>query len=141
MLVKELGKGSFGSAYLSIEKTTGFVCVLKMIRKDSIGEFEASSFLREIKIQLFLNHPHIPALYGCFDDNESLYLIMEALPSGNLRSRVNKKMPEKEVKIVISQLVSALTYMHSRFVIHRDIKPENIFTFLVSSTALRIISN
>ena len=39
LVVKELGKGTFGSAFMAIEKATGLACVLKTIKKESIGEF------------------------------------------------------------------------------------------------------
>ncbi len=35
-------------------------------------------FIREMKIQLFLNHPNIIKMYGYFDDLSSIYILLEA---------------------------------------------------------------
>ena len=39
---------------------------------------------QEIKIQLYLDHPNILKMYGFFDDAENIYLILEAIPLGNV---------------------------------------------------------
>ena len=58
-------------------KSTGFICALKVISKALIKEENIEEpFLREIKIQFYLNHPNIVKLYGFFHDEESIYLIM-----------------------------------------------------------------
>lgn len=49
--------------------------------------------LREIKIQSYLNHKHITSLYGFFDDQSYIYLIIELLPDGNLQVKKKKKLP------------------------------------------------
>lgn len=33
--------------------------------------------LSEIKLQLYMNHPNILKLYGFFDDQKNIYLILE----------------------------------------------------------------
>ena len=39
---------------------------------------------QEIKIQLYLDHPNVLKMYGFFDDNDNVYLILEAIPLGNV---------------------------------------------------------
>jgi aurora kinase len=41
-------------------------------------------FLREVKIQMFLNHPNIIKMYGCFDDKNNIYIILEVGTGGQL---------------------------------------------------------
>lgn len=86
--------------------------------------------MREIKIQSFVDHFHATSLYGFFDDEEKVYLILELLPTGNLKSQSKgKAIMEPKVNNIIFQVLCAIQYMHSNSIIHRDIKPENIFTF------------
>jgi hypothetical protein len=75
-ILKELGSGSYGKASLAVEKQLGFVCVLKIIEKEKLTEFEVTNLLREVKIQAFLSHKHLTSLYGCFSDDEYIYLVM-----------------------------------------------------------------
>lgn len=43
-----------------------------------------SQVIREIKIQSFLNHPNIIAMYGSAYDSENIYLLLEPCLDGNL---------------------------------------------------------
>lgn len=47
--------------------------------------------MREIKIQSFLDHLHTTSLYGFFDDEEKVYLILELLPTPNLKAQTKGK--------------------------------------------------
>jgi serine/threonine protein kinase len=70
----------------------------------------------------------LTALYGCFQDEDSLYLVLEALPDGSLQQvKKKRKLPEKETAVIVKQVSEGLKYMHEEYVIHRDLKPENLF--------------
>jgi serine/threonine protein kinase len=84
--------------------------------------------VREIKIQSFLKHRHLTSLYGFFDDDSFIYLILEIMPDGSLMQvKKKRKVPESEVSSYVRQICEGLKYMHTEEIIHRDIKPENIF--------------
>jgi len=59
-----------------------------------------------------LNHPNILKLYGYFDDEEKIYLILEYAPWGELYSTLkkqkDKKFSEKEAANYIKQVTEAL---------------------------------
>lgn len=84
--------------------------------------------ISEIKIQLFLEHPNIVALYGVFADEDNIYLLQEPCLEGQLYQKIKKvkKLAEKEAATLVKQVVIAVDYLHSEKIIHRDIKPENI---------------
>lgn len=73
------------------------MCVIKKMSKQRIKDRKVEEhILREIKIQSYLNHSNLTALYGCFHDEENIYLILEALPDGSLQQvKKKKKLPEK----------------------------------------------
>jgi aurora kinase, other len=67
-------------------------------------------------------------LYGFFDDAEHIYLILEYMEGGTLFSHLkrHKTLKEEEVKVHISDIARAISYLHQEGIAHRDIKPENI---------------
>lgn len=87
-----------------------------------------NQLMREIKIQAFLNHPHIVKLYHFFVDEDSAYLVMEPCLGKNLFQNLKEagRMNETLVRELIRQVCTAVEYMHKNNVLHRDIKPENI---------------
>lgn len=84
--------------------------------------------MREVKIQLYLNHPNIVKLYGLFQDYENVYLIMEYCSGNHLYNVIKqrKQFAEQEILGILNNVFEAVAYIHSNGVIHRDIKPENI---------------
>ncbi|KAK2750693.1 spindle assembly checkpoint kinase [Myotisia sp. PD_48] len=126
---KPLGKGKFGRVYLAREKSTGFVCALKVLHtKELVYDRVETQLRREIEIQSNLRHPNILRLFGHFHDSKRVFLILEFAGQGELYKHLRKetRFPEWKAAQYIAQMVAALKYLHKKHVMHRDIKPENI---------------
>lgn len=126
---KPLGKGKFGRVYLARERSTGFVCALKVLHKSELVQGKVEKQLRrEIEIQSNLRHPNILRLYGHFHDSKRVFLILEFAGNGELYKHLRKenRFPEWKAAQYIAQMAAALKYLHKKHVMHRDIKPENI---------------
>ncbi|OAQ70401.1 serine/threonine-protein kinase Eg2 [Pochonia chlamydosporia 170] len=126
---RPLGKGKFGRVYLARERTTGFICALKVLHKNEIqGGGVERQVRREIEIQSNLRHPNILQMFGHFHDNKRIFLILEFAGKGELYKHLRRenRFPEWKSAQYIAQMASALRYLHRKHVIHRDIKPENI---------------
>ena len=129
VLVDEMGEGKYGKVYMAQHRASGFLCALKAVSKARIREENIEEpFIREIKIQMYLNHPNIVKLYGFFADEENIYLVLECCVSGPLlRVMKDKKIfEESEIIETISDVFEAVSFIHCHGVIHRDLKPENI---------------
>lgn len=130
---KPLGKGKFGRVYLAREKSSGFVCALKVLHKSELqqGKVEKQT-RREIEIQSNLAHPNILRLFGHFHDSKRIFLILEFAGQGELYKHLRKaqKFPEWRAAQYIAQMTAALKYLHGKHIMHRDIKPENILVGL-----------
>ncbi|PWI74623.1 serine/threonine-protein kinase [Purpureocillium lilacinum] len=126
---RPLGKGKFGRVYLARERTSGFICALKVLHKSElqVGGVERQ-VRREIEIQSNLRHPNILQLFGHFHDSKRVFLILEFAGKGELYKHLRRenRFPEWKAAQYIAQMASALRYLHRKHVIHRDIKPENI---------------
>lgn len=127
---KPLGKGKFGRVYLVKERTSGFICALKVLYKSELqqGSGVEKQVRREIEIQSNLRHPNILRLFGHFHDPKRIFLILEFAGQGELYKLLRKesRFPEWKAAQYVAQMASALKYLHRKHVIHRDIKPENI---------------
>ncbi|KAF2864394.1 kinase-like protein [Piedraia hortae CBS 480.64] len=130
---KPLGKGKFGRVYLARERSTGFVCALKVLHKSELQQGKVEKQVRrEIEIQSNLAHPNILRLYGHFHDSKRIFLILEFAGKGELYKHLRRaqRFPEKQAAQYVAQMASALRYLHRKHVMHRDIKPENILVGL-----------
>ncbi|OJJ01018.1 hypothetical protein ASPVEDRAFT_40543 [Aspergillus versicolor CBS 583.65] len=126
---KPLGKGKFGRVYLAKERSSGFVCALKVLHKSELQQGGVQKQVRrEIEIQSNLRHPNVLRLYGHFQDSKRIFLILEFAGRGELYKHLRKehRFPEWKAAHYIAQMASALKYLHKKHVMHRDIKPENI---------------
>ena len=126
---RPLGKGKFGRVYLARERSSGFVCALKVQIKNELQQGKVEKQLRrEIEIQSNLRHPNILQLYGHFHDSKRVFLILEFAGKGELYKHLRRedRFPEWKAAQYIAQMAAALKYLHKKHVMHRDIKPENI---------------
>ena len=76
----------------------------------------------------------ITKLFAAFQDETNLYLVMEYVSGGSLRTLINNRetvMPESEAKFYVAEMILAVDEVHKNQYIHRDIKPEN---FLIDAT-------
>ena len=62
-----------------------------MIEKKLIKEEDiVDQFIRELKIQMYLNHANIIKMYGFFDDANYIYIILEVGTGGQLYHQLKK---------------------------------------------------
>jgi aurora kinase len=130
---RPLGKGKFGRVYLARERSSGFVCALKVLHKNELQQGRVEMQVRrEIEIQSHLRHPNILQLYGHFHDSKRVFLILEFAGKGELYKHLRRenRFPEWKAAHYIAQMAAALKYLHRKHVMHRDIKPENILVGL-----------
>jgi len=132
-----LGQGGFGRTYLARD-THRFddLCVLKeflpLNRSDYVVEKSRGLFEREAKTLYQINHPQIPRFLAWFTHNHRLFIVQEYITgqtySHVLRDRQMKgqRFTEPEVVQWLKDLLTVLSYLHSRGIVHRDISPDNI---------------
>ncbi|XP_052229979.1 serine/threonine-protein kinase Nek11-like isoform X2 [Dreissena polymorpha] len=138
-LVKKLGKGNFGTAFLCKDlrhKSTDQDGSLKVLKEISVGDLqpdETVDAMHEARLLRQLDHPSIVQFHDSFIDGESFCIVTEYCEGGDLDMKIadykkNKKLfDEKTVMDWFVQLLLAVHYMHSRRVLHRDLKTRNIF--------------
>lgn len=131
-LLYTIGSGSFGSVYMGINDLVGYPVAIKQIEKKSITTEKGKLHVkREISIMKKAMHQFIVELFEIIDEEDSpyLYLIMELVEHGSIKSLLEQDQPIKEdlARKIFAQLILAVGYLHFGLkVIHRDLKAENI---------------
>ncbi|KAL4914034.1 hypothetical protein BDW62DRAFT_204974 [Aspergillus aurantiobrunneus] len=118
-----IGKGSFGKVYLASHKLTNHS---KVVLKSS--DKEDMNLAREIHHHRQFLHPHIARLYEVIVTEKLVWLVLEYCPGDELYNYLlrNGPLPIDKVKKIFTQLVGAVSYVHSKSCVHRDLKLENI---------------
>ncbi|CAN1199188.1 Calcium-dependent protein kinase 21 [Linum perenne] len=133
-LGKELGRGQFGITYLCTENSTGHTYACKSILKRKLAsKSDREDVKREIQIMQHLSgQPNIVEFKGCYEDRQSVHLVMELCAGGELFDRIIAKghYSEKDAAKICREIVNVVHACHFMGVMHRDLKPEN---FLLSS--------
>lgn len=122
LLVRSIGRGSFGEVWLATDQKLGLNVAIKIyISLDTRGLDE---FKNEFKSVYNLHHPNL--LRSDYFDNvgSNPYLVMPYCPS-SVGDKVGE-MSEDEIWAFVKGVAHGLAYLHANDIIHRDIKPDNI---------------
>ena len=157
-LEKLLGQGGFGITYKAIMKETVSgslgnmevdvpVAIKEFFMKDTcereegtgkitvpsqgscaVVELYRKKFVKEAKNLAQMNHPHIVKVVDVFEENDTVYYVMQYLSGGSLADYVKQHGALDEAIAIkyIQQIGSALEYMHQKHICHYDVKPSNI---------------
>ena len=129
-----IGKGGFGKVWKLEHKRTGELFAMKELSKARIlAKKSVLSVMSERQLLATLHHSFLVNMHYAFQDRSNLYLVMDLMPSGDLRYHLGKvkRFTETQtstchLEFFLACVLTGLDYLHSHQVIHRDIKPENL---------------
>ncbi|CAB9520636.1 Protein kinase 4 (Fragment) [Seminavis robusta] len=129
--IKVLGHGGFGKVWLVKHKETNQHYALKELNKRQIlDRNQAQNVMREREILATLNHPFILGQVSSFQDETSLYILMDLIRGGELYNLIvgteGKGLPVEDAVFYAACIHSALAHFHARLIAYRDLKPENV---------------
>ena len=125
---EEIGRGGMAIVYRALDLRHHRPVALKVLLPQLAVALGAERFLREIRIEAQLNHPHILALIDSGQIGHLLYYLTPWADGGTLRDRL-KREPQlslADALRVVAEIGDALAHAHQAGIVHRDVKPENI---------------
>ena len=132
-IIKELGKGSYGTVYTVKSLIDSNIYVMKKMELNHLNPRQQNECYREVSILKKVSHKNIIKYYSSFLEKNILYIIMEYAELGDLYSLIkhykkhSKFFSELDLWKISSEILSGLDYLHSHNIIHRDIKCLNLF--------------
>ncbi|KAG8885773.1 hypothetical protein FRB97_009478 [Tulasnella sp. 331] len=125
-----LGTGSFATVRKAYSKVSKDVFACKIMAKSKLqhNPKQKEYFERELAILQTLRHYNITRLHEYFEDEATIFIVMEFCGGGDLLTWIQKHgpVPEHQARIWSAQMVDAIEYTHRKRIAHRDLKPENI---------------
>lgn len=104
---------------------TGLVSSIEYAMKSiHLSRVTDDTFITELKNEISilkeLDHPHIVRAMETFEHRNQIFIVMELCSGGDLYSR--DPYTEEQAARIVSSILSAIAYMHSKNIAHRDCK-------------------
>ena len=138
-LEQRIGRGGMADVFLARDLLLDRPVAIKVLFPEfAIDPNFVERFRREAQSAAGLNHPNIVAIFDSGEDDSTdpttgvavhvPYIVMEVVDGRTLREHLTATgpMPAAEAGRIVSDVLAALDYSHSKGIVHRDIKPANV---------------
>ncbi|XP_070564918.1 serine/threonine-protein kinase greatwall-like isoform X2 [Ptychodera flava] len=128
-IIKPISRGAFGKVFLGRHKVKNKLYAIKAMKKaDMVNKNMVQQVIAERDALALSKSPFIVHLYYSIQTAQNIYLVMEYLIGGDIKSLLHifGYFDEDMAVMYIAEVILALEYLHSHGIIHRDLKPDNM---------------
>lgn len=122
-LVRRLGRGGMGEAWLARDASRGEEVVAKLLPADAPAD-RVALLRREARLVRKVQHPGIVPVYG-FEQGPHGAAVVSRYMRGGDAGRLRGGEPRAIVRLA-GEVAHALGHLHGLGVVHRDVKPTNV---------------
>lgn len=127
----KIGEGSYSTVVAAVDIHSKKTYAVKILSKRHIVKENKVKYVNIEKVTLHRlgqQHPGIVQLYYTFQDDNSLFFVLDFAEYGELLSIIRKygSLSENLLRFYMCQIVDSVRFIHLKGIIHRDLKPENI---------------
>lgn len=134
-IIKPISRGAFGKVFLGYKNNdTEKLYAIKVMKKNEmINKNMVSQVITERNALALSRSPFCVSLFYSLQTSASIYLVMEYMVGGDLKSLLAMYgfFDEATARFYCAEICMALDYLHEHGIVHRDIKPDNM---LISTT-------
>uniref|UniRef100_A0A6I8NP81 non-specific serine/threonine protein kinase n=1 Tax=Ornithorhynchus anatinus TaxID=9258 RepID=A0A6I8NP81_ORNAN len=123
-IIKMIGEGAFGKAFLAKGKADNQQCVIKEINLTEMPIQEKEASQKEVILLAKMKHPNIVSFFQVMSfliEKNKLYIVMKYCDGGDLLRRINS---QRGMLLSEEQISLELKHIHDRKISHRDIKAQ-----------------
>ena len=122
LLLQTVGEGEFAKVKLGMHIDTGEEAAIKLMKKENVeAPARLAKVQREISVLRACRHPHIVRLYDVIETEKYIAIVLEYASGGELFDHIlaHRYLKEKDACRLFAQLISGVSYMHSKNIVHR----------------------
>ncbi len=125
-IVRELGRGAFGTVFLAQHERLERPVAIKVIHGHDARALER--FRTEARVMARLRHPNIVGVHEVGEHEGAPFIVMDYVQGEPLDARIRRegKLEPREAARLAALLARGLDAAHRQSVLHRDVKPQNV---------------